>query len=599
MDVIKTLLNLLTRRERRNLYLLFCAVVVMAGLEVVSVASIMPFLSVAADPASIHENAYLAWTYDTFEFTDRNSFLVALGLAALAALLLSNAFIVLTTWALFRYAWGRNHTLSRRLLRSYLHRPYEYFLTRNSAELGKNILQEVTEIVNGMLVPLLKGLSKGIVAIFIIGFIIFIDPFVAIGAAIVLGTAYTIIYYIVRKRIAKYGKKRVKSNTQRYQIVDEAFGGIKEVKLRGKEDTFLDRYNTPSKVYARYQARWRIVKRAPRYLLEGVAFGGIILIAVYQIATQNSIQQVIPILGLYAFAGYRLMPALQRAYKGAASAHFNVAALQALKRGMEDQAKSSYSHSNGKGEEKNILTLEDRLVLENVSFSYPSAEEPAIENLTFEVPAHSTVGFVGKTGSGKTTTVDLILGLLRPQRGIISVDGTPIRDEKVRQWQRNIGYVPQQIYLSDDTIARNIAFGEPEDEIDMEVVKDAARRAHIYEFVDEELPNQWQTVVGERGVKLSGGQRQRIGIARALYHNPSVLVFDEATSALDQATEASVMEAIYELEGDHTMLMIAHRLSTVRRADNIVMLEDGRKVGEGTYEELESQHSKFRSMALS
>lgn len=207
MDVIKTLLNLLTRRERRNLYLLFCAVVVMAGLEVVSVASIMPFLSVAADPASIHENAYLAWTYDTFDFTDRNSFLVALGLAALAALLLSNAFIVLTTWALFRYAWGRNHSLSRRLLRSYLHRPYEYFLTRNSAELGKNILQEVTEIVNGMLVPLLKGFSKGIVAIFIIGFLIFIDPFVAIGAAIVLGAAYTIIYYIVRKRIAKYGKK--------------------------------------------------------------------------------------------------------------------------------------------------------------------------------------------------------------------------------------------------------------------------------------------------------------------------------------------------------------------------------------------------------
>lgn len=191
------------------------------------------------------------------------------------------------------------------------------------------------------------------------------------------------------------------------------------------------------------------------------------------------------------------------------------------------------------------------------------------------------------------------MGLLRHQRGIISVDGTPIRGEKELQWQRNIGYVPQQIYLSDDTIARNIAFGEPEDEIDMEVVKDAARRAHIYEFVDEELPNQWQTVVGERGVKLSGGQRQRIGIARALYHNPSVLVFDEATSALDQSTEASVMEAIYELEGDHTILMIAHRLSTVRRADKIVMLEDGRKVGEGTYEELEHKHSKFRSMALS
>jgi len=207
---------------------------------------------------------------------------------------------------------------------------------------------------------------------------------------------------------------------------------------------------------------------------------------------------------------------------------------------------------------------------------------------------------VGKTGSGKTTTVDLILGLLRPQNGVISVDGTALwNDGTIRQWQQNIGYVPQQIYLADDTVARNIAFGVPEEDIDMDAVRDAAHRAHIHDFVAKELPSQWQTIVGERGVKLSGGQRQRIGIARALYHRPSVLVFDEATSALDQATEASVMEAIYALEGNHTMLMIAHRLSTVKQADNIVMLEHGRKVGEGTYDELTHRHAKFQSMALS
>ncbi len=601
MKILRTFFDLLTPRERRNLYLLFCAVLVMAGLEVVSVGSIMPFLQVAADPASVHENAYLSWAYETFGFTETNPFLIALGLVALTALVVSNTFIVLTTWVLQRYAWGRNHTLSRHLLRSYLYRPYEYFLSRNSSELGKNILEEVKEVVSQMLVPGLRGMAKGIVALFIIGFLVFINPVVALMVALVLGAAYTGIYFIVKNRLDTYGEKRVAANTERYQFVSEAFGGIKQVKLRGKEDAFLEQYNTPSKWYSRYQARYRVIKKAPRYVLEAVAFGGIILIAVYLILVRENLQQVIPMLGLYAFAGYRLLPALQKGFSGIASARFNLAALEKLRQGLKGVAgserKTSVNGTNDLKETPPVLT--DRLVIDQVHFTYPDAKEPAIENLSLEIPACNTVGFVGKTGSGKTTTVDLILGLLRPQEGTISVDGTPLSDDNLRRWRQDIGYVPQQIYLSDDTIARNIAFGVPEAEIHMEFVRDAARRAHIYDFVENELRNRWSTVVGERGVKLSGGQRQRIGIARALYHNPSVLVFDEATSALDQSTEASVMEAIYDLEGDHTILMIAHRLSTVKRADNIIMLEQGRKVGEGTYEELAREHTEFQSMALS
>ena len=601
MDILKTFFDLLTPRERRNLSLLFCAVLVMAGLEVVSVGSIMPFLQVAADPASVHENAYLSWAYETVGFADTNAFLIALGLGALAALVASNAFIVLTTWALFRYVWGRNHSLSRRLLRSYLYRPYEYFLTRNSAELGKNILEEVKEVTGSMLLPALRGGAKGVVALFIIGFLFFVDPVVAGMVTGILGLAYAGVYYAVRDRLDRTGAERVEANTKRYQFVSEAFGGIKEVKLRGKEETFLDQYDDPSKHYARVQAHYRVIKRAPRYILEAVAFGGIILIAVYLIAVQDNIRQVIPMLGLYAFAGYRLMPALQQAFSGIASARFNVAALENIHEDLQKRADAApHVSTNGTADTtESPLALDDRLALEDVSFTYPGAEEPAIKDLSLEVPAHTTLGFVGKTGSGKTTTVDLILGLLRPQQGAISVDGTPLREGgSIRRWQQDIGYVPQQIYLADDTVARNIAFGVPDEEIDMDAVRDAAHRAHIHDFVAKELPSQWQTIVGERGVKLSGGQRQRIGIARALYHRPSVLVFDEATSALDQATEASVMEAVYALEGDHTMLMIAHRLSTVKRADNIIMLEGGRKVGEGIYKELSESHSKFRSMAL-
>jgi ATP-binding cassette subfamily C protein len=601
MEIVKTFFDLLTPRERRNLYLLFCAVLVMAGLEVVSVASIMPFLSVAADPASVHESAYLSWAFETFGFADTNTFLIALGLGALTALVASNTFIVFTTWALYRYVWGRNHSLSRRLLRSYLYRPYEYFLTRNSAELGKNILEEVKEVTNSMLMPVLQGGAKAVVALLIVGFLFFVDPFVAGMATLILGLAYAGIYYAVRDRLDRTGAARVEANTKRYQFVSEAFGGIKEVKLRGKEDTFLEQYEDPSRRYASVQARYRVIKRAPRYILEAVAFGGIILIAVYLIAVQENIRQVIPMLGLYAFAGYRLMPALQQAFKGIASARFNIAALENIHEDLQRRTEAPlHVSTNGRPDATEAsLTLDDCLELEKVSFTYPGADEPAIREISLEIPAHTTVGFVGKTGSGKTTTVDLILGLLRPQQGVISVDGTPLRDGgTIRRWQKDIGYVPQQIYLADDTVARNIAFGVPENEIDIDAVRDAARRAHIHDFITSELPNRWQTAVGERGVKLSGGQRQRIGIARALYHQPSVLVFDEATSALDQATEASVMEAIYALEGNHTMLMIAHRLSTVKRADNIVMLERGRKVGEGTYEELQQKHSKFRSMAL-
>lgn len=597
MDVLRKLYVLLNRRERRNLFGVFAAVLVMASLQVLSVASIMPFLSVAANPSSVQDNVYLHWAYTTFDFADTSAFLIALGILALVVLLASNGFIIFTRWLMERYAWGRNHSLSRRLLRSYLYQPYEYFLTRNSAELGKNILEEVKEITDQMLKPTLLGLAKGIVALFIVGFLVYFDPAVALIVSLVLGAAYGGIYLIIRRQLDRRGERRVEANTKRYQFVGEAFGGIKEVKTRGKEEAFLDLYDEPSRRYARNQAIYRVLKRAPRYAIEGVAFGGIILIAIYLIAARDGIQEVIPVLGVYAFAGYRLMPALQVAFHGLASARFNLAALDKLHEDLAEQVEAEpQTHSPASAPP---LALNKQLSLQEVQFTYPDANEPAIEDLSLTIPAQTMTGFVGKTGSGKTTVVDLILGLLRPQRGQVVIDGTPLQDENRRQWQQNIGYVPQRIYLSDDTIARNIAFGVEPDEIDMEAVREAARRAHIYDFVEDELPEQWETIVGERGVKLSGGQRQRIGIARALYHGPSVLVFDEATSALDQKTEKSVMEAIYGLEEEHTILLIAHRLSTVQRADTVFMLEDGDKVGEGTYDELMDSHAKFRSMALS
>jgi ATP-binding cassette subfamily C protein len=414
MDFLRKLYSLLNRRERRNLFLVFGAVLVMAGLQVLSVASIMPFLSVAANPSSIQNNAYLSWAYNIFGFSDTSSFLIALGLVALAILVLSNAFIIFTRWLMERYAWGRNHSISRRLLRSYLYRPYEYFLTRNSAELGKNILEEEKEVTDQMLKPTLLGIAKGVVALFIVGFLVYFDPIVAIIVAAVLGAAYGGVYLLIRRQLDRRGAARVESNTKRYQFVGEAFGGVKEVKIRGKEEAFLELYDDPSRRYAWNQALYRVMKRAPRYIIEAVAFGGIILIAIYLIAVREGLQQVIPVLGLYAFAGYRLMPALQVAFHGLASARFNMAALNKL---HQDLTQHIDEKGPGTSDEESPepLMLIEKLELQNVSFTYPEAKQPAIEDLSITIPAQTMTGFVGKTGSGKTTAVDLILGLLRPR----------------------------------------------------------------------------------------------------------------------------------------------------------------------------------------
>jgi ATP-binding cassette subfamily C protein len=597
-DIVQQLYGVLTPRERRNLLLLFAIVLIMAGLEVVSVASIMPLLSVASDPKTIYGNPFLKWTFETFGFTDTQSFLIALGVGALLALVLSNAFIIFVTWLQNRYVWNRNHSISRRLLQSYLQQPYDYYLTKNSSNLSKNILEEAREVSVKMLRPALNGTARAIVALAIIVFLVYIDPVVAIVVAVILGGSYEGIYLLVRNKLDNIGERRVVANRTRYQSVSEVFGGIKEVKLRGKEDVFLDKFDQPSRLYARYQALNDVIATAPRYILDTVAFGSIILILVYLITVEGDIQQVVPMLGLYAFAGYRLMPALQKAFQGMAKARFNKAALDTLHRDLHQlRSAASLDEEDSSRAVKEQLRLRDRIVVDRVTFAYPEADEPAIQSFSLEIPAKSIVGFVGKTGSGKTTAVDLLLGLLRPDEGEIRIDGLSLNEENnLHGWRRNVGYVPQNIYLSDDSIAQNIAFGIPRDELDHEAVREAVRSAQLEEYV-EKLPDGLETLVGERGVKLSGGQRQRIGIARALYHGPSVIFFDEATSALDRETEQAVMDAVYALGETRTVIMISHRLSTVRQADLIFMLEDGRLIGEGTFRDLSQKNSAFRKMA--
>ena len=589
---------LLTPQERRNLLWLFLLALIMAVFEVVGVASIMPFMSVVSDPTIVERNEYLRWAYATLGFTSMRAFILFLGGAVLVALVVSNATTALATYAMVRFTWMRNHTLSTRLLTHYMHEPYVFFLDRNTADLSKNILAEVSQVVSGVLLPGVQLFAKGLVAIAIILFLVLVDPRLAALVVIVLGGAYAGLYALVQRKLGELGRERVAANEARFKTASEALGGIKDLKLLGREAVMIDRFARPSQRFAVDQATKDIVGQLPRYGLEILAFGGIVVITLYLVASARDLSQILPIVALYTFAGYRLMPALQQVFAGMASLRFNVAALDLLVRDLRSvPAAPANTGDAQRAPEISPLPVHHEISLRDVTFAYPNSDVPVLRDLSLTIAANTTVGLVGATGSGKTTTADILLGLLEPSAGQLFVDGTPVDAASRRNWQRSLGYVPQQIFLCDDDLRHNIAFGIADDRIDDAAVERAARIANLHDFIVQQLPAGYRTHIGERGVRLSGGQRQRIGIARALYHDPAVLIMDEATSALDGITEDAVMDAIHAMAHRKTIVLIAHRLSTVRTCDVIHMFEHGRLVASGSYEELIEVNMKFRAMA--
>jgi ABC-type multidrug transport system fused ATPase/permease subunit len=424
------------------------------------------------------------------------------------------------------------------------------------------------------------------------------DPVVTILSMAVLGGVYVILYIGLRPLIRRMGESLVTANKERFKVAGEALGGVKQIKLIGREQHYVAAYTVPARKQARIRALNATIRVLPRYAIETLAFGGIVLLTLALISRTGAtggaaFVEIAPLLGLYAFAGYRMLPNLQMLYASAATMRTGTAVINALHGDFEAGASLRRPPKIAPVP----LGLRDRLVFDAVSYRYPNASSGSLDRLTVEVERGSTVGIVGATGAGKTTFVDLLLGLLTPETGQIRVDGQPITHENVRAWQASLGYVPQDIFLIDASVSENIAMGVSRDQIDPERTESAARLARIHDFVIRELPNGYDTPIGERGVRLSGGQRQRIGIARALYGNPDVVVFDEATSALDNVTEREVMSEIANLSGAKTLIVIAHRLTTVRGCDKIIVLDQGRVVGLGTYDQLAEDNVHFRKLA--
>jgi ATP-binding cassette, subfamily B, bacterial PglK len=590
MQTLKKLLSILSLRERKQAVLLLLMILIMALLDVIGVASILPFMAVLTNPDIIQTNIVLNKMFQAssiFEVENNQQFLYLLGIVVFVFLVISLIFKAFTSYVQTRFVQMREYTIGKRLVESYLYQPYNWFLSRHSADLGKTILSEVSQIVGSGMNPLMTLISHSMISIAIIVLLIIADPKLALIVGFSLGGAYSLIFYFTRNYLARIGEERLKSNQLRYTAVSEAFGAAKEVKVGGLEKIYIKRFSDSAQIFARTAASAAITRQLPRFILEGIAFGGIMLVILYLMSQTGSFTNALPIISLYVFAGYRLMPALQQIYFSFAQLTFIGPSLDAL----SDEIKNLKPFNSN--QDQGVLSFNKEITLKNIHYNYPNSSRTALKDVNLSIPAKSTVGLVGSTGCGKTTTVDIILGLIEAQKGILEVDGRIITKQNTRAWQRSIGYVPQHIYLSDDTVAANIAFGVEPKDINQEAVEKASKISNLHEFIINELPKNYQTTVGERGVRLSGGQRQRIGIARALYHNPQVLVLDEATSALDNETEKAVMDAVNNIGKDITIILIAHRLNTVKDCDIIFKLEKGQVIDQGTFNKLINVNKDF------
>lgn len=583
MKIVKKFIYLLTPQEIRKATFLFFMILVMAILDIIGIASILPFMTVLTNPEIIETNNYLNEIFEiTKEYGIKNidQFIFFLGISVFVILIFSLTFKAITTYFQVRFVEMRQYSIGKRLVENYLKQPYSWFLNRNSADIGKTVLSEVGQIVAGGLNPFIDLIAKSMIVISIVLLLIITDPKLALMIMVSLGGFYWIIFFILRKFIDKIGKQRLKSNELRFLSISEAFGASKEIKLGGLENIYLKRFSYSAQSYALASAYAQAIRQIPRFILEAIAFGGILLLILYLFIQKGSFGEALPIISLYVFAGYRLMPALQNVYGSFTQLTFVGPSLNKLYNDLNNLKNINQLES------KSIIPLNENIILENINYNYPNSSKKTLSDISLKIPAKTTVGFIGATGSGKTTTVDIILGLLEPQKGSLKIDNTIINKKNLRSWQSKIGYVPQHIYLADDTIAANIAFGEDPKKMNYEIIDKVSKIANINDFINNELPNKYQTIIGERGVRLSGGQRQRIGIARALYNDPEILVMDEATSALDNDTEQAVMEAIKKLSNKLTIILIAHRLRTVKICDIIFKFEKGKLINSGKFNDL-------------
>jgi ABC-type multidrug transport system fused ATPase/permease subunit len=574
-DLIRRVLFLARPYGRLKLIGIFSLSLTQAIFQVIGITSIFPFLAIAADPERIRRSHFGTRFLELLPPMENRQLLLVAGVIAIAGLVLSNAVNLVAEYARTRYAQNFAHWLRVRLLRRMALQPYTYFLERNTGDLLKKILGDVSNFSGGVLLPLLDTVARVLTAVLLLATLFLVQPVIAISAAVILGGFYAITFKLLTRKRREVDENLKTHVAGSYREAHQMLGGIKPVKVQRAEEHFLGRFAGHSEIMARMYARMPVFSNSARYVVEPLAFGGLVVAVLLLAARGRDFSDILPNLGVMALAGYRLLPSLQLLYG-------QLTQVSSMRHAVDEVYDEFVAAETDKSIARAICTepvtpaspfpWKNAITLCEVSYRYPHALRPAVEGVSLIIPKNTSVGIIGPTGSGKSTLVDLLLGLYYPTAGDILIDGQRLTHVRVPSWQASIGYVPQDIFLIDDTIARNIAFGLPDNRIDPVRLRETCAIAQILAFVERELPDGFETNVGERGMRLSGGQRQRIGLARALYHRPSLLILDEATSALDVATEAKLLEALRSLTGKLTMIVAAHRLSAVANCDQFIDL---------------------------
>lgn len=592
--LIKQLFSLLTTQQRKKFIWMQLLVILAAFGEIIGIASIIPFMTLVGDTNILNEPNYLSNLYANSGFNTELEFVFMVGVFVLIVLVLSSCISIFTIWRLSMFAAQIGTEIGDRLYNFYLKQNWLFHSSINSSELTNKVVNETTRITNGILMPLVTMNARIALAFFMLTGLFIYDPLVATTGVFVFGIAYVFLFIFVRSRLLFNGKKISEIYGARYLLLNEGFGGIKDILLYGRANSFVNRFNNSGMKLAYSLGNNQALTLTPRYFIELIAFAIIIILTLYLILNhQGDLGIVIPLLSVYAVAAIKILPAFQQIYLSVANIKASLPAFEAIE---EDLSKSMLLDNTTLEFDERYLQPKEKILIENISFTYPKKFEPVLNNANVSIPINSVIGIVGPSGSGKSTLIDVILGLIEPQKGNLKIDELIVDNNNLRSWQNCIGFVPQSIFLSEGSILENITFGIEDSKIDFDRVDRVIKLSHLDELIST-LENGIYTKVGERGVQLSGGQRQRIGIARALYKKSEVLVFDEATSSLDGISEKMIMDAIDSFIGKKTIIIVAHRLKTVERCDKIFYFDKGTVLDEGSYNELIERNPNFKKMA--
>ncbi len=595
ISIIRSVLLLIQRKNFRQIIPLMVVMGFSSILNAVGIAMVVPFIAAASNPLLIHSNTILFAVYSTLHFSSDYRFLFFLGVISLVLLLMGNMLTILVGWLSAKVSLNLYYQWVNKFFSGYLAQPYLFFLNVKTSEINRNLLSSIKQVSTLVLV-VFSFLSSCLSILIMFIMLVMVNPLPAFSIVLAVGVIYVVIYFLIRNIIKKASYYQGNAERQTFKIVEEVFTMIKEVKLYHKETLFIKAFEAPTKLHAHYNAMYLGIIPMPRYLLEVVAFGGVILLVLYLLLAQHNLNTFLPMLGFFVIALYRVMPLMQQIFSQYSSIVSGGVMVNLVTKEYERLDLKNSCDINAKfSVEKHFINFNE-LKLQNITFEYPDTAKAVVNGLNLTLTAGKVIAFVGPSGAGKTTVVDIILGLLNPVGGELLINGELLNsEEKIRSWQALLGYVPQSIMLSNNSIAQNIAFGEPLEAIDMERVKKVVEFAQLKDFI-ESLPEQYYAEVGDRGIRLSGGQRQRIGIARALYRDPQILILDEATNALDGLTEMEIMQSIHALSREKTVIIIAHRLQTVMACDRLYYIDQGNLVAEGTFAELAITHPGFKRM---